>query len=564
MPYFITDKSADCSGWATIKEDGEVIGCHQIKDDAIAQMVAVSIAEKIPPGGERALDGQDAVIVDIDGTLIISGGRNDKVYEFVEAMDAEVFIVTGRPESDRAETEQQLADLDIDYDQLFMNQGSTADSNSHKASVATELLKTWNVIAAIENNPDARKEYSDLGIEAIDPANLPELPANEDPEEMDNSSEIRAVNLTPPAFMRAAARRGLKYYEEGLGGDGLQPATIREAKALAAGNVTADKWVRLAAWIARHLVDLDAPRNSDRTDDGYPGPGLVAHLLWGSGPSKTLAIRAKDYADRIVEQIRQENSLRYRLHLEKESKGNSMANSLTKIEHRTQQVKFELRDVNVDGGRMTFTGYAAVFNSPSEPLPFTEVIERGAFAKTLRSRNDVKLLLNHDTGRVLGSTRAGTLRLIEDENGLRAEADLPPTTDGNDISILLQRGDIDSMSFGFTVPTGGDSWNSDGSVRTLKSIRLHEVSIVTFPAYEATSASVRSLDATATRAEVNADELADAILKIEANEDLSERDAEILQEVVAKLSTKPEVADPGQEVSLDVLNKKLDLLKEII
>jgi hypothetical protein len=55
MPYFITDKSPDCSGWATIKEDGEVIGCHSTKQDAIDQMVAVSIAEDLEPGGERAL-----------------------------------------------------------------------------------------------------------------------------------------------------------------------------------------------------------------------------------------------------------------------------------------------------------------------------------------------------------------------------------------------------------------------------------------------------------------------------------------------------------------------------
>ena len=54
MPYFITDKSPDCSGWATIKEDGEVIGCHETKQDAIDQMVAVSIAEDMEPGGERA------------------------------------------------------------------------------------------------------------------------------------------------------------------------------------------------------------------------------------------------------------------------------------------------------------------------------------------------------------------------------------------------------------------------------------------------------------------------------------------------------------------------------
>jgi HK97 family phage prohead protease len=568
VPYFITNESPDCSGWATIKEDGEVIGCHQTKEDAIAQMVAVSIAEKMPPGGERDATGADAVIVDIDGTLIYDGERVETVYDYVDELDAEIFIVTGRPESQRAETIAELNGLDIDYDDLFMNPGSSADSTEHKKMVATELLKVWNVVAAIENNPDAREAYAELGIPVIDPAKIEPMPQDleEDPEE--EVEEMRAVNLAPPAYMRAAARRGLKYYEEGLAGDGLQDATVREARAMASGNVTADKWVRIAAWIARHLVDLDAPKNNDPSRDDYPGAGLVAHLLWGSGPTKDQAVRAMRYAEGVVERIRAENEARYQLHLEKESKGSPMGKSISKIEHRTNEVKFELRAVedNAEAG-MTFSGYAAVFNSESEPLPFTEVIAPGAFARSLKSRNDVKLLVNHDTGRVLGSTRANTLRLIEDANGLRAEADLPPTSDGKDISILLQRGDIRSMSFGFTVPAGGDSWNAEGTVRTLKSVRLHEVSIVTFPAYEATSASVRSLDATATRANVDADELADAILKIEANEDLTERDAEVIGEVVGKLTRKTEIEQPAEiepTISLDVLSKKLDLLKEVI
>ena len=72
------------------------------------------------------------------------------------------------------------------------------------------------------------------------------------------SFEIREVNLTPPAYMRAAARRGLRYHEQGESGDGLKSATVSEARAMAAGNVTADKWVRIAAWIARHMEPAPA------------------------------------------------------------------------------------------------------------------------------------------------------------------------------------------------------------------------------------------------------------------------------------------------------------------
>ena len=52
MPYFITDQSPDCPVWATVKEDGEVMACHATKDDAVAQMVALSINEDMEPGGE--------------------------------------------------------------------------------------------------------------------------------------------------------------------------------------------------------------------------------------------------------------------------------------------------------------------------------------------------------------------------------------------------------------------------------------------------------------------------------------------------------------------------------
>jgi HK97 family phage prohead protease len=54
MPYFIQSDHPDCSGWSTVKQDGELMGCHPTKQDAIDQMVALSLEEGIEPGGERA------------------------------------------------------------------------------------------------------------------------------------------------------------------------------------------------------------------------------------------------------------------------------------------------------------------------------------------------------------------------------------------------------------------------------------------------------------------------------------------------------------------------------
>ena len=228
---------------------------------------------------------------------------------------------------------------------------------------------------------------------------------------------------------------------------------------------------------------------------------------------------------------------------------------------RVQFSEFEVRSTtDDDSDYMSFRGYAAVFNSPSQPLPFTETVLPGAFKKSLNSRNNVRMYLNHDSSMLLATTRAGTLRLQEDAKGLLVDADLPPTTVGRDLSILMQRGDVDSMSFGFSVPRGGDKYNDDGTVRELKEVRLYEVSVVTgFPAYEATSASVRSLDALAQRTEVDADKLAVAITQLEAGSELNDEMAELLSEVVTKLRAKPEIA-PAR---IGVLQKQLDLLKNI-
>ena len=230
-----------------------------------------------------------------------------------------------------------------------------------------------------------------------------------------------------------------------------------------------------------------------------------------------------------------------------------------KIETRRLTVNdFEVRQGPAGDG-MSFSGYAAVFNSDSEPLPFIERIMPGAFRKSLKSRNNIRMYLNHDSSMLLATSRAKTLRLMEDERGLKVEADLPDTTIGRDLSTLIKRGDVDSMSFGFSVPPKGDSWSDDGSVRELKEVRLYEVSVVTgFPAYQATSASVRSLDMLAERTASDADKLADAITVLEAGSELNDEQASLLLDVVGKLRKKPE------QVPASLLAKQLELQAKLV
>lgn len=141
-------------------------------------------------------------------------------------------------------------------------------------------------------------------------------------------------------------------------------------------------------------------------------------------------------------------------------------------------------------------GYAAVFNSPSKDLGrFVEVIEPGAFTRTLKDSPDVLALIDHDSSKVLGRTTAGTLRLEVDSHGLRVEIDPPDTTAARDLIESVKRGDVTGMSFAFRVSKRGERWDHSATVakRHLLDVDLREVSVVTFPAYADTSIALRSL-----------------------------------------------------------------------
>jgi HK97 family phage prohead protease len=228
------------------------------------------------------------------------------------------------------------------------------------------------------------------------------------------------------------------------------------------------------------------------------------------------------------------------------------------IEIRTlDSDELQLRAVG-DGDGMQFSGYAALYDQPSLPLPFIERIAPGAFAKTLRSRNDVRMYVNHDDRMVLGSTRAKTLVLEDRAEGLFVEGDLPETTYGRDLSTLMQRGDVRTMSFGFS--TVRDSWSDSGNERTLLEVRLHEVSIVTgVAAYSQTSASVRNLRVIAKRTQTDADALADAIGALEAGDKLSDDQADLLRTVVDRAHGVSDAPQAEPSVPLSLLSKKLDL-----
>jgi HK97 family phage prohead protease len=365
----------------------------------------------------------------------------------------------------------------------------------------------------------------------------------------------RAVELSPPDYMRSAAKRGVQLHEEGKSGDGVRPQTVEDARKMADGQVTEEKWRKIGPWIARHLVDLDAVQGDEIT------AGLVAHLLWGSGPSKSDARRAMEYANDVVGRLDEEREgepmsevdvrelpASYRpASSEDVPEGRSCANceyfdaersycmkwdagcdpemycdaweprgetegeaepstivvsddetasrtSHWVVDHKeSRSVAYSNFEVRADQDGKTLVGYAAVFDSPSEPLPWTEFVRRGAFAKTINDGADVRLLVDHE-GVPLARTKSGTLSIREDDKGLLVEAMLDETNpDAARVMSALRRGDVSQMSFAFE--TVKDSWSDDRRTRELREVKLFDVSVVTYPAYEETMVQLRNKQA---------------------------------------------------------------------
>jgi len=154
----------------------------------------------------------------------------------------------------------------------------------------------------------------------------------------------------------------------------------------------------------------------------------------------------------------------------------------------------ELRAVGQVDENFKIAGYAATFNQEATGLNFREMIAPGAFSRSLSTDNPVFLLVNHDTDQLpLASTQSGTLRLAEDDHGLRMEADLDMKNPrAAELASAIERGDVNKMSFAFSV--GPDGQTKENGLRTLTDLDLYEVSAVTWPAYNSTSLGARSAD----------------------------------------------------------------------
>lgn len=215
--------------------------------------------------------------------------------------------------------------------------------------------------------------------------------------------------------------------------------------------------------------------------------------------------------------------------------------SKSRIESLVQPVEIRT-EVSEGESRRIIRGSAVVYNQLSEELGgFREQFLPGSLSKTIRESN-IKSVWNHNDQYVLGSLKTGTLRLVDTEESLDFEADLPDTSWADDLAVSINRGDIDQMSFRFR--TIKDNWRREARgeiVRDIHEAQLVEISPVAFPAYPQTAVSLRGL------LDIDAEEerIEQALIRAKAGA-LEEEDTGLLEMLVAALrSLVPEPAQPG-------------------
>jgi len=165
---------------------------------------------------------------------------------------------------------------------------------------------------------------------------------------------------------------------------------------------------------------------------------------------------------------------------------------MSREQRQTRSLRTELKTRAEGDDELVIEGYFAVFGRETELWPGAyEEIVPGAFSNTLS--NDIRALINHETRLVLGRNKAGTLELREDSYGLWGRIKINPNdTDAMNLYERVKRGDVDQCSFGFNIVREDTEWREDGTVKwTIQEVDLHEVSVVTFPAYEDTGVQAR-------------------------------------------------------------------------
>lgn len=219
-----------------------------------------------------------------------------------------------------------------------------------------------------------------------------------------------------------------------------------------------------------------------------------------------------------------------------------------------KNIELRMNDFNIledTSEGLVVTGYVNETGKQSHLLgkrkKFREVIKKGAFTRALSKGNDVHFLAEHDANKILASTRNGSLKLVEDDNGLLMTAEISNTSYGRDYHTLIKDGILRNMSFGFSVDK--DKWRklNDGTyTRDIDDLTLFEVSVVTNPAYPQSSISARGLN---------------LIEDVDIPEDVETEEKDVEEKQVQEVQVK-ETVEQVKDETISEVEKETEEVKE--
>lgn len=479
MPFGISESQPDCAAWATVKQEADgsftTIGCHQTKQDAIDQMVVVSLSEDIDPLGQ--VDNREA--------------RADS-YSPTQGMKEEANRgLAWREEFNRGGTAVGVArardisngrDLPLDTVKRMKSYFARheIDKQGQGWSPGEDGYPSAGRIAwALWGGDPGRSWANDI----VDRAAADE--------ERNGEENLQPVQMLQYEMLETIAE-DYGMFDQGIGANGSHyvPSSPFKSEGLVCSNC-----VFFEGGKACEIV------SGEIEPDGICKFWIISEsLLSGeeepSEITETIPMEEEPEEEASLLELRRRETFDDVSSDAKVIKMPELVQWIPKQVDEQRSVAYSNLEFRAIGEGNTLIGYAAVFDSPSEPLPWIEYVRKGAFTKTLNDGADVRLLIDHE-GVPLARSKSGTLNLIEDEKGLRVEAELDPTNpDAARIMSAMRRGDISQMSFAFR--TIKDSWNQERTSRELREVQLFDVSVVTFPAYEATVAELRSKETDAT------------------------------------------------------------------
>lgn len=544
MPFGISQSQNDCNAWAAVmrEDDGSftTIGCHQTKQGAIDQMVAASIDENMEPLGQVDDVAERKTVIYNYGTIHITQSKTE--IESEEETEEPSDEMDDESEDDMTESVGEVVEPEVSgmgYEERapslvapeFMAESAKRGLRLHEEGFSGDGLMPATVADARRMmNGEALSEDKWRRIGPWIARHIVDLDAIEGDE---ITAGLVAMLLWGGGSSRESARRAQEYAERIVMqlDEERAPAPAQdqifgseENPAGSAADKTGD--IELSEATETALQRKADEHNAAMAENDRPewtrvrvdalravyrrGAGAfstshrpnMTRAQWAMGRVNAFLFLARTGAPEDSDYVN-DNDLLHPDHPKYSDSRNSALRSGTltamksNVETRwcvtgadEKRIAYTTLDLREAQNGTTLYGYAAVFDSPSEPMPFIEYVKRGAFTKTIKDGADVRLLIDHE-GVPLARTKSGTLRLKEDERGLAVEADLDPMNpDAARIISAMRRGDLSQMSFAFR--TIKDAWSDDRNVRELREVQLFDVSVVTFPAYEQTVAEIRS------------------------------------------------------------------------